>query len=77
MGVFTLKLILKLIELFPSFDLTDKIPTAEGLDRVLNWFSWANFFLPTATIAALFGLTAIFYTFKISVRVFKAVREFL
>lgn len=77
MGLFTLKVILKLIDLFPNFDLTDKIPVAEGVEDISVFFSWANYFLPTATIATLFGLTAIFYTFKIGVRVFKAVRDFL
>lgn len=77
MGVFTLKLILKLIDLFPTFDLTDKIPVAEGVESAANWFAWANYFLPTATIAALFGLTAVFYAFKIGVRTFKAVKDFI
>lgn len=77
MAVFTMKMLLKLIEMFPSFDLTDKLPQAEGIESVGNWFAWANYFLPTSTILVLFGLTATFYTFKIGVRIFKAVREFL
>ena len=77
MGYFTLKLILNLIDLFPKFDLTDKLPVAEGLEQVTNWFAWANYFLPTATIVSLLGLTALFYTFKLGVRTFKAVRDFL
>lgn len=78
LGSFGLKLLLAIINLLPKFELTpENFAMVDNVDTVLNYFAWANFFIPTNTIVSLLGLTALFYVFKFGVRVYKAVRDFI
>lgn len=62
-NVLTLKFLSFIINLLPDVDFTG-IPIIENISDLTNIFAWINFFVPTATIVALLGITATFYLFK-------------
>lgn len=73
---FGLKILLAILEKLPALDLSS-VPVLENIGKVSNTFAWANYFLPVDVMVGLLGLTASFYIFKLFVRVFKTVRDFI
>lgn len=63
MSVLALRFLNFIVQLLPEVDFTG-IPIIENVSDLTNIFAWINFFIPTATLIVLLGITATFYMFR-------------
>lgn len=59
----TLRFLNFIVNLLPEVDFTG-IPVIENVSDLTNIFAWINFFIPTATLVVLLGITATYYLFR-------------
>lgn len=76
-SVLLMKALTQILSWLPKLDWADKIPVLDTVGGVMNIFAWVNVFIPAQLILALLALTALYYSFRVCLRLAYAIKNFI